>query len=110
MSTLGGNIVRVFAWADFPVALLALGATMIIQGDEARRVAADEFFNGQPVRLLKTGDLLVGVQIPALSAGPGFWLPQADPRVGRFQPGHGGGLLEVDGRKIKAPAWLWARP
>jgi CO/xanthine dehydrogenase FAD-binding subunit len=27
MSTLGGNIVRVFAWADFPVALLALGAS-----------------------------------------------------------------------------------
>ena len=45
MSTLGGNIARVFPWADFPVALLALGAEMVIAGDGGERVVgADEFF------------------------------------------------------------------
>lgn len=72
MSTLGGNIVRVFAWADFPVALLALDATMTVRGDTPRSIGADEFFNGQPARLLKSGDLLVGVQVPALKPGEGF--------------------------------------
>ena len=34
ISTLGGNIVRVFPWNDFPVALLALDATLCIEGSQ----------------------------------------------------------------------------
>lgn len=71
LSTLGGNIVRVFAWADFPVALLAMGATMTVQGDVPREYAADEFFKGQPVRLLQPGDLLTSIRVPALRPGQG---------------------------------------
>jgi CO/xanthine dehydrogenase FAD-binding subunit len=101
-STLGGNIVRVFAWADFPVALLALDATMIIRGDEERRVVATEFFNGQPGRLLKAGDLLVGVQIPARSAGQGFGYHKQTRVSADFSQGTAAAWLEVAGGKIKA--------
>jgi CO/xanthine dehydrogenase FAD-binding subunit len=43
MSTLGGNIVRVFPWNDFPVALLALDATMCIEGGKEKVYSADEY-------------------------------------------------------------------
>ena len=72
ISTLGGNIVRVFAWADFPVALLALDAVMTVRGDTTREFGAEEFFAGQPTRLLAAGDLLVRVRVPALQPGEGF--------------------------------------
>lgn len=73
MSTLGGNLVRVFPWCDFPVVLLALNAEMVITGDGGdRTVLADEFFAGQPVRLLKTGELLAAVKVKAVPAGSGF--------------------------------------
>lgn len=71
-STLGGNITRVFAWCDFPVALLALDASITIASDTPRAVDADEFFAGQPVRLFKAGDLVRSIHVPAVRAGEGF--------------------------------------
>jgi carbon-monoxide dehydrogenase medium subunit len=71
-STLGGNIARVFAWCDFPVALLALDAAIAIASDPPRAVKADEFFAGQPARLLGPGDLIESARVPALRAGEGF--------------------------------------
>lgn len=101
MSTLGGNIVRVFAWADFPVALLALGASMTIQGDTAQTVAADEFFNGQPARLLKPGDLLTAVTVPAVKAGEGFGYRKQRRTSADFSQATAAVLLRVEGGKIK---------
>ena len=101
-STLGGNIVRVFAWADFPVALLALNATMVIRNDEEKRVGADEFFAGQPVRLLKAGDLLVSVVVPALKPGQGFGYHKQTRVSADFSQGTAAALLEVAGGKITA--------
>lgn len=99
-ATLGGNIVRVFAWADFPAALLALGATMCIRGDADRRVGADEFFDGQPVRLLQPGDLLVSISVPALRAGEGFGYHKQVRVSSDFSCGTAAALLEVEGGKI----------
>lgn len=72
MSTIGGNICRVFPWSDFPVALLALNAAMTIAGDSERVLGADEFFAEQPARLFRPGELLAAVKVPALAAGQGF--------------------------------------
>lgn len=72
MSTLGGNICQVWSWCDFPVALLALEATMVIRGTEERALAAAEFFESQPRRLFQPGDLLTEIRVPALSPGSGF--------------------------------------
>ena len=72
ISTLGGNIVRVFPWNDFPVALLALDATMYIEGLREKAYAADEYFDGQPFRLFKAGHLLTRVEVPALKKHQGF--------------------------------------
>jgi CO/xanthine dehydrogenase FAD-binding subunit len=72
ISTIGGNIARVFPWADLPVALLALDATMKIYGEKEFEMKADEFFSSQPARLFKDGDILTAVRIPVLGRGMGY--------------------------------------
>ena len=72
ISTLGGNLARVFPWNDFPVALLALDATLVIEGTKEKAYAADDYFDGQPLRLFKPGHLLTRIEVPALKKGQGF--------------------------------------
>ena len=73
ISTIGGNISRVFPWADLPVVLLAMGAEMVIAGDAGETAAgADEYFAEQPAKRFLGGDLLTAVRVPALAAHHGF--------------------------------------
>src|SRR5690606_16923453 len=72
MTRIGGNVARVFPWNDFPVALLALGAEMVIAADAETTMPADMYFKGQPARLFKPGDLLVDIRVPAVVPGSGF--------------------------------------
>ncbi len=74
VSTLGGNIVRIFPWSDFPVALLALNAFMHIERRNAPvcKMDADTFFSKQPFRHLAPGTLLTVVEVPRIIAPEGF--------------------------------------
>jgi len=72
MSTLGGNIARVFPWADFPVVLMALDAVMAVSGDVERRIPAAEYFASQPTRFFGNGELLTAVLVKAIGPGQGF--------------------------------------
>ena len=72
MSTVGGNIARVFPWADFPVALLALDGEVVIQSDSEKKMAIDDYFKGQPAKHYGAGDLLKSVEVKAVSSGEGF--------------------------------------
>ncbi|HMO51192.1 MAG TPA: FAD binding domain-containing protein [Kiritimatiellia bacterium] len=72
MTTIGGNIARVFPWNDFPVVLLALGADMIVTGEVEAVHPADTYFKGQPARLFQPGDLLTEIRVPAIVPGVGF--------------------------------------
>lgn len=101
MSTLGGNIARVFPWSDFPVALLALGAVMVVVGDRERELGADEFFASQPARLFQSGDLLASVKVPALGAGQGFgYRKQTQTSMG-FSLVTAAAFVELDGATVK---------
>jgi aerobic carbon-monoxide dehydrogenase medium subunit len=103
MSTLGGNIVRVFPWADFPVALLALGAEMVIAGDGGERVVGvDEFFTGQPARLLKPGELLVEVRVRHLPPRTGFGYRKDTRTALGFSSMTAAAVIEADGPKVKS--------
>lgn len=72
MTTLGGNLARVFPWNDFPVALLALGAELVIAAESPTVHPADTYFKGQPARFYQPGDLLTEIRVPAVTAGCGF--------------------------------------
>ncbi len=101
-STLGGNIARVFAWADFPVALLALGASVAIQGEAERVLFADEFFKGQPARLFQGGDLLAEVRVPSLKPGQGFGYHKQTRVSADFSQGTAAALLQIEDGVIES--------
>lgn len=70
--TVGGNIVQVFPWSDFPVAVLACGGRIqIVSPPAAARTeqTADEFFASHPRRRLER-QLVTGILVPA--DGPGW--------------------------------------
>jgi len=65
MGTLGGSIANADPAADYPAALLALGAT--VQTDR-RTIAADQFFTGLYETALQPGELVTAVSFPAAQA------------------------------------------
>lgn len=72
VATIGGSIVRVFPWSDWPVPLLALDAQLEIAGDEVRVMTSTDFFATQPFHHLQPGDLLSALTVPVLASGQGF--------------------------------------
>ena len=71
-STLGGNVCRVFPWADLPVVLLAMNARMVVYSGQDEELPADEYFKTQPAKRFLHGDLLKEVKVPSLKAHHGF--------------------------------------
>jgi carbon-monoxide dehydrogenase medium subunit len=61
MGTLGGSIANVDPSADYPAAVLGLGAT--VQTNK-RSIAADSFFTGLYETALQPGELIVSISFP----------------------------------------------
>jgi carbon-monoxide dehydrogenase medium subunit len=59
--TLGGSVANNDPAADYPAALVGLGATVVTQ---KRRIAADDFFRGMYETALETGEIITGVSFP----------------------------------------------
>ena len=72
VSTLGGNVCRVFPWADLPVVLLAMNARMVVYSGQDEEFPADVYFKTQPAKRFLQGDLLKEVKVPSLKAHHGF--------------------------------------
>jgi carbon-monoxide dehydrogenase medium subunit len=63
--TIGGSLAHADPAADLPMAVLAAGATLVLQGPAGRReVLADEFFAGYFETALDEVELLVEVRVP----------------------------------------------
>ncbi len=102
VSTIGGNICRVFPWADLPVVLLAMNAKLVIYSGKLKEMDADEFFSSQPARLFRNGDLLTAVKIPVLKANHGFGSVKAARNAAAFSMVTIAALLELKGGRIAA--------
>ena len=59
--TMGGSVSNNDPAADYPAAVLALGATLVT---DKRRIAADDFFQGMFTTALEPGELLVAIEFP----------------------------------------------
>ncbi|MBY0334242.1 MAG: xanthine dehydrogenase family protein subunit M [Acetobacteraceae bacterium] len=59
--TIGGSVANNDPAADYPAAVLALGATVVTS---KRRIAADEFFQGMFTTALQPDELLVAIEFP----------------------------------------------
>jgi carbon-monoxide dehydrogenase medium subunit len=64
--TIGGAVAHADPAADFPAALLALGATIQAEGPKGKRsIAADDFFVGLFTTALQPDELLTAIHVPA---------------------------------------------
>ncbi|MDX3905215.1 MAG: xanthine dehydrogenase family protein subunit M [Pigmentiphaga sp.] len=59
--TMGGSVANNDPAADYPAAVLGLGATVLT---DRRRIAADEFFAGMFETALEPGEVIVGFEFP----------------------------------------------
>ena len=64
MGTIGGSIANNDPAADYPAAVLGLGATVITN---AREIAADDFFEGMFTTALEEGEIITAVRFPVPS-------------------------------------------
>ena len=70
MGTIGGSIAFADPAADYPPALVAVGAVIEISGPEGtREVNAHEFFVDWYITVLTPGELIVAVRVPAMPIG-----------------------------------------
>lgn len=66
--TLGGSLVHGDAASDLPTAVLALGATLVVQGPAGTRtVAATDFFEGFFTTAVGEDELLTEIRVPRMS-------------------------------------------
>lgn len=72
VGTLGGNLCNASPAADTAPVLMAIGASLVLEGPEGRRtLAIDDFPTGYRTTALRAGELLVAVRIPAPGQGTG---------------------------------------
>lgn len=81
-ATLGGNLCNASPSGDAISAMIALGATCTIAGPAGtRQVAIEDFCTGPGKTVLKPGELLVSLQIPAPKANAGARYLRFTPRM-----------------------------
>ena len=102
VSTIGGNICRVFPWADLPVVLLAMNARLIVYSGHEDVFSADEYFATQPAKRFLDGNILSAVQVPALRAHHGFGSVKVVRTAAAFAMVTVAAVLELDGPHIKS--------
>ena len=102
ISTIGGNICRVFPWADMPVVLLAMDAKMIIDSGTEEEFAADEYFATQPAKRFLDGNILTAVKVPVLHAHHGFGSVKVVRTAASFSMATVAVVLELEANHIKS--------
>jgi carbon-monoxide dehydrogenase medium subunit len=113
--TIGGSLAHGDPASDLPAVLLALGATLVVQGaDGTREVAADDFFQGFLETAVGEAELLTEIRVPkATGAGWSFqkfnrraqdWAIVGVACVRRGDDQVGIGLVNMDSRPVHAAA------
>jgi carbon-monoxide dehydrogenase medium subunit len=115
--TLGGSLVHADPAADWPPAMLALDAEMLVEGPQgARRVPAADFVTGAFTTALAEHELLVAVEIPCLSEGARVGHCKINRKTGEFAQAiglvvhdAGRGVARVVAGAVEAPPVLLPR-
>ncbi len=70
--TVGGSAAHADPAADWPAAMIALGAEFVCEGPKGRRtVKVDEWFKGLMATAVKEDEILVEIRVPVPAAGSG---------------------------------------
>ena len=83
--TIGGTLAHADPAAELPAVMLAMEATVHMQGpDGSRSLGAEHFFTGLFATALDAGELLTAVEVPAPAPGSGFAFMEAARRHGDY--------------------------
>jgi carbon-monoxide dehydrogenase medium subunit len=102
--TMGGSIAHADPAADYPTALVALGATVLVKGPKGeRKIPADEFFVDLFTTALKPGEIVTAVQIPPQGRGTGAAYWKHPHPASRYAVAGVAAVVEVkDGKCVRA--------
>jgi CO/xanthine dehydrogenase FAD-binding subunit/aerobic-type carbon monoxide dehydrogenase small subunit (CoxS/CutS family) len=83
--TVGGSVAHADPAAELPLALLALGGSVVVEGPDGRReIPAADLFAGFLTTALEKGELVVEVRFPLPRSGEGSALLEVAQRHGDF--------------------------
>lgn len=85
LATIGGNLAHGDAANDHPATMLALNATIVIQGSEGKRkVSINDFFKGFYTTAIEPDEILIEIRIPAPQQGSGGAYTKLERKVGDY--------------------------
>jgi carbon-monoxide dehydrogenase medium subunit len=83
--TIGGSLAHADPASELPACVLALGATLVLQGSRGeRRLAARDFFTGLYQTALEEGELLTRIEFPVLQSGERAYFHEFARRMGDY--------------------------
>ncbi len=100
MGTFGGSLAHADPAADYPAAIIALGAEMVAEGPKGKRtIKADDFFKGLMTTALAENEILTEVRIPACGPKVGCAYMKFPHPASRFAVVGVAAVLTVEGGK-----------
>ena len=101
MGTIGGSLAHADPAADYPAAIIALGADMVAEGPKGKRtIKADDFFKGLLTTALAEDEILTEVRIPAAAGKVGAAYMKFPHPASRFAVVGVAAVLTVDAGKV----------
>jgi carbon-monoxide dehydrogenase medium subunit len=100
MGTIGGSLAHADPAADYPAAIIALGAEMVAEGPKGKRtIKADDFFKGLLTTALAEDEILTEVRVPATGKAGAAYTKFPHP-ASRFAVVGVAAVLSVEGGKV----------
>ncbi len=101
MGTIGGSLAHADPAADYPAAIIALGAEMVAEGPRGKRtIKADDFFKGLLTTALGPDEILTEVRVPVCGPKVGCAYMKFPHPASRFAVVGVAAVLTVDGGKV----------
>ncbi len=101
MGTVGGSLAHADPAADYPAAVIALGAEFVVEGPKGKRsIKVDDFFKGLLTTALQPNEILVEIRIPSWPAGTGMSYMKFPHPASRFAVVGVAAAVTADGKKV----------
>ena len=101
MGTIGGSLAHADPAADYPAAIIALGAEMVAEGPKGKRtIKIDDFFKGLLTTALADDEILTEIRVPAAATNEKSAYMKFPHPASRFAVVGVAAVLSMDGGKI----------
>ena len=101
MGTIGGSLAHADPAADYPAAVIALGAELVAEGPKGKRtIKADDFFKGLLTTAIQPDEIIVEIRIPSWPAGTGMSYMKFPHPASRFAVVGVAAVVTADGKKV----------